>query len=79
MIEDVVIRADASYLIGSGHVMRCLTLAHMLREEGIKVSFICNKAEGDLSELIIQQGFNVYLNLIDDSKKTDHVVEILKK
>ena len=55
----IVIRADASKLIGSGHVMRCLTLAEGLRERGAQVSFISQHCDGDLCDLISQKGFKI--------------------
>ncbi|MEO4054184.1 UDP-2,4-diacetamido-2,4,6-trideoxy-beta-L-altropyranose hydrolase [Solibacillus sp. CAU 1738] len=57
---NVFIRVDASVEIGTGHVMRCLTLAHRLKKEGKTVAFICRGTEGDCIELIEQQGFQVY-------------------
>lgn len=55
----VVIRADASLEIGSGHIMRCLTLANELRVNGAEVLFICKELEGNLIKLIGNQGFPV--------------------
>jgi len=55
----VVIRADASLQIGTGHVMRCLTLATGLAEHGAQVEFICRAHQGNLIALIEQQGFRV--------------------
>ncbi|CAN5233522.1 UDP-2,4-diacetamido-2,4,6-trideoxy-beta-L-altropyranose hydrolase [soil metagenome] len=40
--------------------MRCLALAHGLREAGSEVSFACREAEGDLNDLIGAQGFRVH-------------------
>lgn len=57
----VVIRADASYTIGSGHIMRCLTLAERLRSKGAEVSFICRDFQGNLADYIESKGFGVYL------------------
>lgn len=56
----VVIRTDASLRIGTGHVMRCLTLAKALVEEGAEVSFICREHEGNLIDKIESEGFKVY-------------------
>lgn len=55
-----VIRTDASIEIGSGHVMRCLTLAKQLRANNFEVCFICREHEGHLIELIENEGFAVY-------------------
>ncbi len=56
----VVFRADASVTIGTGHVMRCLTLAEALREAGAKVAFVCRELEGNLIELIGTRNFEVH-------------------
>ncbi|MDO5357589.1 MAG: UDP-2,4-diacetamido-2,4,6-trideoxy-beta-L-altropyranose hydrolase, partial [Conchiformibius sp.] len=52
-----LIRADASLQIGSGHVMRCLTLAQALRESGHEVCFATRNHVGNLYDFIIKQGF----------------------
>jgi UDP-2,4-diacetamido-2,4,6-trideoxy-beta-L-altropyranose hydrolase len=57
----VVIRADASVQIGSGHVMRCLTLADELRERGATVLFVCRNFEGNLRKHIEAKGYECVL------------------
>lgn len=53
----IAIRVDASYQIGSGHVMRCLCLAEYLRGLGMRVVFISRDHPGNLNALIEQRGF----------------------
>jgi UDP-2,4-diacetamido-2,4,6-trideoxy-beta-L-altropyranose hydrolase len=48
----IVFRTDASIRIGTGHVMRCLTLAEVLRKRGADVTFVCRELEGNLIALI---------------------------
>lgn len=57
----IAFRADASLQIGTGHVMRCLTLAEALRNQGFECSFICRNHQGNLSELIKRRGFELHL------------------
>jgi len=57
----VAFRADASYEIGSGHVMRCFTLAQILIKKGIDVIFICRDFHGDLSDFLRDNNFKVFL------------------
>ena len=52
----VVFRTDASVQIGTGHVMRCLTLADALRDAGANCTFICRTHTGHLLDLIHQRG-----------------------
>ena len=54
-----VFRVDASIWIGSGHVMRCLVLANLLKTYHWQIQFACIKQQGALIELITQQGFDV--------------------
>ena len=62
----VVFRSDAATAIGSGHVMRCLTLAEELRRHGATVTFVCRIRDGDMREAIAERGFAVlHLNLSD--------------
>ncbi|MGV6809871.1 MAG: UDP-2,4-diacetamido-2,4,6-trideoxy-beta-L-altropyranose hydrolase [bacterium] len=48
----VIFRVDASIQIGSGHVMRCLTLADALKNEGVNCTFICREHSGNMLALI---------------------------
>ena len=57
----IVVRADASLTMGSGHIMRCLTLADGLKQQGHDISFICRQHDGHLADLIGQKGFAVQL------------------
>jgi len=56
----VVFRVDASLTMGTGHVMRCLTLAQVLKENGANVEFICRQHKGSLIDKIYSIGFNIY-------------------
>lgn len=55
----VAFRVDASLQIGSGHVMRCLTLAAALREQGASCHFICREHSGNLIDQIRGMGFAI--------------------
>lgn len=52
----VAFRADASLQMGTGHVMRCLTLANTLKAIGAECEFICREHQGNLIEHIRSDG-----------------------
>lgn len=58
---NIVFRTDASYVIATGHVMRCLTLAKALRATGAECRFITRAHLGHLAERIAAEGFGVTL------------------
>lgn len=61
----VAFRADASVRIGTGHVMRCLTLADELRRKGVQCIFACREHEGHLAAKIREAGHEVVLLPLD--------------
>jgi UDP-2,4-diacetamido-2,4,6-trideoxy-beta-L-altropyranose hydrolase len=68
---EILIRTDASQQIGSGHLMRCLTLANELTQKA-QVSFICRELTGNMCDYIEQQGYIVHrLPLPETDWQTD--------
>lgn len=58
----VAIRVDSSTAIGSGHLMRCLTLAEqMLKEKNAEIHFISRDLEGNLHSKIKVKGFVLHV------------------
>ena len=57
----VAVRTDASVQIGTGHVMRCLTLADELARQGHQCRFVCREHEGHLGDLIASKGYGLTL------------------
>lgn len=52
----VAFRTDASGRIGTGHLMRCLTLADALRAAGARARFVCRDLARELGELVLARG-----------------------
>lgn len=72
----IAFRADASQIIGSGHIMRCLVLAECLRDKGDEIFFICRQLPGNIIGVIEKKGFKVFylpydFNENDRLSKTD--------
>jgi len=63
----VLVRADASNQIGSGHVMRCLALVDGLRPLATDVHFICRQLPGEMHALIESKDFRCSLLPVDES------------
>ncbi|WP_396586916.1 UDP-2,4-diacetamido-2,4,6-trideoxy-beta-L-altropyranose hydrolase [Bermanella sp. R86510] len=70
----VLFRADASLAIGSGHIMRCLTLASELDTKGIHVEFACAQKPGHLIELIKSKGFVCHSLPFDENSSDNFAV-----
>ena len=71
----VYFRVDASIHIGSGHVMRCLSLANQLQKSGYDIVFVIRPQNGDLSAYIAELGYKVIklnrLNTFTSPRSTD--------
>lgn len=53
----VAFRVDSSAAMGSGHLMRCVTLATVLKERGVEVLFLSGDHEGNLNAWLQDKGF----------------------
>jgi UDP-2,4-diacetamido-2,4,6-trideoxy-beta-L-altropyranose hydrolase len=57
---NIFFRVDASDRIGTGHVMRCLTLAKELARHGARISFICRSFYSNMCEKLQSEGCTVH-------------------
>lgn len=51
----ILIRADASIIIGTGHIMRCLTLADEFARNNFETIFVCREEPGNLISYISEK------------------------
>ena len=63
----ILFRTDASLVIGTGHVMRCLTLAESLRQEGAEVTFVSRTYPGNLIGMLQERDFSVHELQLENS------------
>lgn len=56
----VLFRVDASVTLGSGHIMRCLTLAKALQKQGADCHFASRRCDGHLLAMLQQVGFHTF-------------------
>lgn len=69
-ILKIAIRVDGSVSRGSGHIRRCITLAHQLSGENCDVTFFVRKSGRSLSPLIESSGYAVSELLLPDLDET---------
>jgi UDP-2,4-diacetamido-2,4,6-trideoxy-beta-L-altropyranose hydrolase len=70
---NVAVRVDASAGIGTGHVMRCLSLADGLRSRGARVSFVSRTLPAHLATIVETHGHD--LRALDGTAAGDMVEE----
>jgi UDP-2,4-diacetamido-2,4,6-trideoxy-beta-L-altropyranose hydrolase len=58
-LRSIAFRVDASAIIGSGHLRRCLTLAEALRDRGAHCVFVCRAHPDNMNKLVTAQHFDL--------------------
>lgn len=58
---NIAIRVDASQQIGTGHFMRCVTLADALSQRGVQICFICRSLPDYLKDRLNAQGHKLII------------------
>ena len=56
---NIAMRVDASAQLGTGHLMRCLTLADALHERGARLRFICGPLPATQAHLVQDRGYEL--------------------
>ncbi len=76
-MKNILIRADSSSTIGTGHIMRDLVLALELKKQypHVKIAFATQNLDGNINHKIIESGYEI-ADLKTDT--ADELLEVLK-
>ncbi|MBN1472355.1 MAG: UDP-2,4-diacetamido-2,4,6-trideoxy-beta-L-altropyranose hydrolase [Syntrophaceae bacterium] len=58
-MKPLIIRADATSHIGTGHIMRCIALGQAWHDNGGEVTFISHCESEDLRQRLLEEGMNL--------------------
>tara|TARA_Y100001968_G_scaffold319582_1_gene351323 strand:+ start:2057 stop:3097 length:1041 start_codon:yes stop_codon:yes gene_type:complete len=77
---NIFFRVDCSYIIGGGHIKRCLSLAKEFKINGIKSTFICQDLAGLDTSLFDEEEYSYYIipatkNLLKDAINSKKVID----
>jgi UDP-2,4-diacetamido-2,4,6-trideoxy-beta-L-altropyranose hydrolase len=71
MIGNLIIRADASTQIGTGHIMRCLALAQVWQDKGGCAIFVLANKSSGLENRLLSEGMQVLYLLVETGSHED--------
>jgi UDP-2,4-diacetamido-2,4,6-trideoxy-beta-L-altropyranose hydrolase len=70
----IAFRTDANLQIGTGHFMRCLTLADAMRRSAADICFVSRALPLHLKQMLKERGFNcIALPETEDTQETDEL------
>lgn len=71
---NIAFRADSSHEMGTGHIMRCMTLAHALKKQcDVNIYFFCRQTQRNINSLIQKAGFNLVVMRPPAAVKSTHI------
>jgi len=73
LTKKIFVRVDSGLEIGTGHLMRCLALAEIIKDYGFKICFISKELEGNVYDLILKKGFEI--KYIANNKNNEELIE----
>ena len=81
----IVFRVDANEILGTGHLMRCLTLAKALKNHCREIHFICKSSKVNIFNLVKDLGFILHfinenlMSQLQDVQQTSDIISLLPK
>jgi UDP-2,4-diacetamido-2,4,6-trideoxy-beta-L-altropyranose hydrolase len=72
-MKQIVFRLDANTRIGTGHLMRCMTIADELDRQKYHIYFICGKITPPMQKFIADKGYKFY---VEDNQ--NHILKIIE-
>jgi len=73
--KNILIRADSSSTIGTGHIMRDIVLARQYKSTNI--TFATQDLDGNINDKIKQNGYKINILKSNDIKELDKLIKKL--